>query len=231
MSTGVVTLRSFDTADLPRLRSWLEESHVRAWWGEQSPAFLADLAEELAAGGPSAYRMAELDGRTVGFLFRYPIHAYVEYVVELTQAGLEVPPGAWSMDYLVGEPTVLGHGVAAAMVRVAADELWASEPTATCIIVPVHADNEPSWRALARAGFSRLPGVFEMEPDVATHDRRHVVSQLLRPWAAWLPWAGPGCAEAALMPGCRSVLGLPDGDVRGRIAGERGPGPVGPAVP
>ncbi len=181
MSAGVLTLRSFGTADLLRLRGWLEEPHVRTWWGDESPAFLADVEQELGAGGPSVYRMAELNGRPVGFLFRYSIHAYVEYVDELTEAGIEVPPGAWSMDYLVGEPTVLRRGVAAAMLRVAAGELWASEPTATCIIVPVHSDNEASWRALARAGFARLPGVFAMEPDVTTHDRRHVVSQLLRP--------------------------------------------------
>ncbi len=176
-----VTLRPFTQDDLGLLRTWLTAPHVRAWWGDSPDAQLADTEQELRAGGPSVYRIAELAGRPVGFLFRYAIDAYPEYVDELTAAGLDVPAAAWSVDYLLGEADMLGQRVGTAMLIVACRDLWAAEPDARCVIVPVYADNVRSWRVLQSAGFSRLPGRYEMEPDVPGHDRRHVVSRLDRP--------------------------------------------------
>ena len=169
------------SADLALVRDWLRQPHVSAWWGEDVEREIADLAGQLRAGGPSVCRIVERERHAVGLLYRYRIADYPEYGREFAAAGVPVPPRAWSMDYLLGAPESVGRGVGVAMVRAACAELWAEQPDAACVIVAVHADNERSWRALQRAGFTTLLGTVDMAPDVGGHDRRHVVSRLDRP--------------------------------------------------
>jgi aminoglycoside 6'-N-acetyltransferase len=95
-----------------------------------------------------------------------------EYLAELAPF-LPIPPGAWSLDYLVGEAARRGLGVGTALVRAA---VAAIEPGP--IVVPVHADNRASVRVLLRTGFSVVAEA-DLEPDNPARSRSHVV--LLRP--------------------------------------------------
>lgn len=181
MDDRPVRLRPMTLNDLPVVGAWLRKPHVAEWWSDDPTGELADMAAELRAGGPTVYCIVEVGQRPVGLLFRYRIDAYGEYVEELAAAKVDLPERAWSMDYLLGEEDVVGKGVGTAMVRTACADLWASDQRASCLLVPVHADNVRSWRILEKCGFSRLPGIFEMEPDTAAHDGRHVVYSLMRP--------------------------------------------------
>lgn len=168
-------------SDLDLVCTWLRAPHVAPFWSHDVDAELADMRSELEEGGATTYRIAIDGGRPYGLVFRYRIHAYPEYADELAAGGVDVPTEAWSMDYLIGETDAVGRGFGAAMLRAACDELWGSEPEAACLVVPVHADNERSWRLLERVGFVRLPGVVELTPDNDSIDGRHVVSRLDRP--------------------------------------------------
>jgi aminoglycoside 6'-N-acetyltransferase len=57
--------------------------------------------------------------------------------------------------------------------------VWAHEPAATNIVVPVSSANVASWRALLRAGF-RLVARGELEPDNPIDDHRHEVLRIDR---------------------------------------------------
>lgn len=175
-----LTIRALRQADLSVVADWLVQPHVAPWWSDDPDGQVADMRAELESQGPTVYCVAELDGEPVGLIFWYRIHDYPDYAEELSAAHLVVSTEAWSMDYLVGEPSATGRGVATAMVRLACQRLWEDEPDAECVIVPVHADNKRSWHALHRAGFTVLPIIFHMEPDTAGHDRRHVVCRLDR---------------------------------------------------
>lgn len=181
MNDQPLRLRPMTLNDLPMVATWMRRPHVAEWWSDDPTGELADMSNELRAGGPTVYCIIELDDRPVGLLFRYRIDAYGEYVEELAAANVDLPERAWSMDYLIGEQDVVGRGVGTAMVRAACEDLWRSDERASCLLVPVHADNVRSWRVLEKCGFTRLPGVFEMEPDTAAHDGRHVVYSLMRP--------------------------------------------------
>lgn len=175
-----VTLRPLHADDLPMINRWLHDPRVAEWWSDDPVGELEDIKKELHLDS-TVYRIVELNGTPVGLLFRYRIDDYVEYVHELAAARVELPPGAWSMDYLLGESDAVGKGLGSVMIQTACEELWSSEEDASCVLVPVHADNVRSWRALQRAGFARIPGVFEMEPDTAAHDGRHVIYMMRRP--------------------------------------------------
>ena len=175
MDADALKLRAMELDDLPKVEGWMRRPEVAKWWSDDPVEQVDDIKSELTDGGATSYRIAELEGVPVGLIFGYPINEYPAYLEELTDAGVVVPAGAWSVDYLIGEADATGRGVGTAMVQAMCQEVWAVDPDADQVLVPVHAENEASWRTLERAGFIRLPGVFEMEPDVAEHDRQHLV--------------------------------------------------------
>lgn len=181
MGTEDLRLRAMELDDLALAEGWMRRPEVARWWSDDPVEQVSDIRAELEGAGASTYRIAEVDGRPVGLIFGYRIVDYPEYLDELTEAGVEIPTGAWSVDYLIGEPDATGRGIGSAMVAAMCQEAWSLDPDAHCILVPVHADNVASWRTLVRAGFAEIPGEVEMEPDVAGHDRRHLVFTLARP--------------------------------------------------
>ena len=154
-----VRLRPLTRDDLPLLAHWLADPLVARWWSEHAPERVEEeFGPQLDAAGPGAAS---------------------EYLV-VTAAGIEVPTGAWSIDYLLGEPSARGRGLGAAMAAAGVGTIWADDPTATCVIVPVHLENAGSRGALLKAGFRRLPGEVELEPDNPGDSRAHVVCRLDR---------------------------------------------------
>ena len=66
------------------------------------------------------------------------------------------------------------------MISAFVERIWAVDPSASCIIVPVNSSNEASWRALLRAGFALLARG-ELEPDNPIDDPMHEILGLCRP--------------------------------------------------
>ena len=93
---------------------------------------------------------------------------------------IDVPPGALTVDYLLGDPASTGRGLGPEVDAAACADAWAAYPDATAILVPVAAANRRSWRALEKAGF-RFVGEADLAPDNPVDDRRHLVYRLDRP--------------------------------------------------
>ncbi|HSA49657.1 MAG TPA: GNAT family N-acetyltransferase, partial [Yinghuangia sp.] len=66
------------------------------------------------------------------------------------------------------------------MIRAVVAATWTDHPDAPAVIVPVHADNAASWRALEKAGLRRIAEA-DIEPDNPVDDRRHFVYRVDRP--------------------------------------------------
>ncbi|MEU3191490.1 GNAT family N-acetyltransferase [Streptomyces sp. NPDC006992] len=94
----------------------------------------------------------------------------------------EVPERALTLDYLIGEPGLTGRGLGPELIRSALARAWTDHPDATCAVIPVHAANRPSWRALEKAGLHRV-AEGELTPDNPADDRRHVIYRIDRPAA------------------------------------------------
>ncbi|CAM2858406.1 GNAT family N-acetyltransferase [Actinomyces slackii] len=176
-----VNLRSATLADMPLVERWFRAEHVRPFWSQDLDADLADVGSELASGGPTSYFIALLDGTPVGFVFYYRLRDYPEYAKELTEAGVGVHDGDWSLDYLIGEPHALGRGVADAMLRLAIGDLWRAQTASTRLVVAVNVANRSSWRLLERVGFAIGPDPVEMEPDNDELPRQHLIATRFRP--------------------------------------------------
>ncbi|MFE9334155.1 GNAT family N-acetyltransferase [Streptomyces sp. NPDC007025] len=179
----MLSRRRLDESDFPLLRAWLAQPHVARWWHhETSPEAVArDFGPAARGEEPSEDWLVLLDGRPLGLVQRCFLADYPDCRAELATV-TEVPERALTLDYLIGEPGLTGRGLGPELIRSALARAWTDHPDATCAVIPVHAANRPSWRALEKAGLHRV-AEGELTPDNPADDRRHVIYRIDRPAA------------------------------------------------
>ncbi|GHH45329.1 aminoglycoside 6'-N-acetyltransferase [Streptomyces candidus] len=179
-----MTWRRLAERDFPLLMSWLRQPHVARWWNHETS--LATVSRDFgpAARGeePSEDLLVHLDDSPVGLVQRCRLSDYPEYLAELATLA-EVPPGAMTLDYLIGEPHHIGRGLGTRMIQSVVRATWTDHPDAPCVLVPVSAANQASWRVLEKAGLRRV-AEGDLEPDNPVDDRAHYLYRIDRPGAA-----------------------------------------------
>ena len=177
----MLSWRRLQEADLPLLRSWLEQPHVARWWNHETSAeaVARDFGPAARGAEPSEDLLVLLDGEPLGLVQRCRLADYPDYAAELA-AVVSVPPGAVTIDYLIGEPAQVGRGLGPRMIEAIVRATWDDHPGAECVLVPVPAANRASWRALEKAGLRRV-AEGELEPDNPVDDRLHYVYRDDRP--------------------------------------------------
>lgn len=179
--------RPLARSDFDLLARWLADPEVHRWWHHEftPKAIERDFGPAVDGTEPTTVHLVLLDetgnrpARPVGVIQSYAFADHPEYVEELA-AVMAVPPGAGSIDYLIGEADCRGRGVGREMIAAYVDELWAVCATVNSLIVPVVAANAGSWKALVGAGFTML-GQGNLEPDNPIDDPLHVIMGLDRP--------------------------------------------------
>ncbi|MFI7238613.1 GNAT family N-acetyltransferase [Streptomyces cyaneofuscatus] len=177
----MITWRRLAEDDFPLLISWLERPHVARWWNHETSieAVRRDFGPAVRGEEPSEELVAHLDGAPMGLLQRCRLADYPEYLVEVATL-VEVPSGAMTIDYLIGEPQLVGRGLGPQMIRSAVQAIWDEHPDTPCVLVPVSAANQASWRALEKAGMRRV-AEGELEPDNPVDGRAHYLYRVDRP--------------------------------------------------
>jgi len=174
------SFRHLTRADFALLGSWLAQPHVARWWNhESSPqAIEADFGAVVDGLDPADVFIVSHGPQPIGLLQRYTFADNPGYIADL--AGLiAAPSAALSIDYLIGEPALLGRGFGSAMIRAAIESIWRDHPNAPSIIVPVSSANIASCRALERAGFT-LAATGWLAPDNPIDDGDHRVYRIER---------------------------------------------------
>ncbi|PZF79352.1 GNAT family N-acetyltransferase [Jiangella anatolica] len=176
-----ITFRPLTRADFALLAGWLAQEHVARWWNhETTPEALERDFGGIADGAdPGEDLLALADGEPIGLVQRSRLADFAEYRDEFA-ALTQVPGGAVTIDYLVGDPERVGHGLGTAMISAVVADTWRTQPDVPALLVAVAAANERSWRVLERAGFRRV-AEGPMEPDNPADDPLHYVYRLDRP--------------------------------------------------
>jgi aminoglycoside 6'-N-acetyltransferase len=151
-----VGLRPMRLDELPLLARWLAEPHVARWWREPAdlPSVESRYAPAIDGEDPTELLIVELDGRPIGMLQCYLLADNPSYLEALAPAGA-TSTGA-SIDYLIGEHTLVGHGFGSQLIAHACERIWGGSPQVTRVLVAVQQENRASWRALEKAGFDRV---------------------------------------------------------------------------
>jgi RimJ/RimL family protein N-acetyltransferase len=143
--------------DLPLIRRWLLEPHVRRWWDEaKSEAYPDDEVEkyrERIRGEDDTTDIFFIreQVRPIGFIQCYRIDDSDEYgqalALDVTAAGV---------DLFIGEPAEIGKGRGPDIIRAfLRDVVFARYDVAGCVIGP-SIKNERAIRAYEKAGFRFL---------------------------------------------------------------------------
>ena len=161
--------------DFALLSQWLSRPHVRRWWNDDPSlaAIEADYGGCVDGSEPAEVFIAHCGAIPVGLIQRFRFGAYPQYIGDLAHI-LPVPADASSIDYLVGPEHAVGKGIGTAMIAAFVARLWDDDPATPAIIVPVQADNRASWRALERAGFTRIASG-DLEPDNPIDRAEHYI--------------------------------------------------------
>ncbi|GAA2613366.1 GNAT family N-acetyltransferase [Actinomadura fulvescens] len=177
----MITWRRLGEPDFPLLGQWLAQPHVARWWYQEhsAEAVRRDFGPAAAGLDHSEDHLAFLDGRPFGLVQRCRLADEPVYLAELS-ALTDVPPGAMTIDYLIGDARLVGQGLGPRMIGSILRKTWTDHPEATCVLVPVVAANRASWRALEKAGLTRI-AQGDLEPENPIDDRLHYVYRIDRP--------------------------------------------------
>ena len=166
------------------LAEWLREPQVARWWNHQTTleAVERDFGPSTRGEEPGEDLVVLLDGRPVGLLQRSAMCGYPEDLRNFS-AVIEVPAGAVELDYFIADPALRGRGLGSRMIAAAVEETWKSYSDAPAVLVAVVAANVASWRALEKAGLTRV-AEGPMPPDNPIDDPLHYIYRADRPRAA-----------------------------------------------
>jgi aminoglycoside 6'-N-acetyltransferase len=151
-------LRRATFADIPLLRRWDSQPHVRAATGADD---VHDWEAELAAQSElSEYLVAELDdGRPVGVM------QIIDPAREETHYwGEGVEPNLRALDIWIGEEADLGRGYGVEMMRLALARCFA-DPAVVAVLLDPLVGNTRAHRFYERLGFRRIGRRFFGEDD------------------------------------------------------------------
>ena len=149
-----VSFRPLEEDDLPRVGSWLRQEHVRRWWADPSlqPAVEAKYLPRITGDEPTQVFVIEWDGRPVGFIQRYRIDDYPDWSRSLAPASRSFTNAA-GIDYLVGEPDLVGRGIGALAIRRFSRLVFDDLSDVDTIVATPQRANQASCRALEKAGY------------------------------------------------------------------------------
>jgi aminoglycoside 6'-N-acetyltransferase len=147
LTSGTLTLRPATPEDRFRIRRWLAEPEIQAWWGN---AASAEAEINLALSSNAALcRIVEHDGTPIGYA-----HA-VEIGIWGDGQPAELPAGAWDVDLFIASEEHRGRGLGHAALALLTEEVFATTLAVACAGL-VSIRNETAVRAYEKAGFRWL---------------------------------------------------------------------------
>ena len=131
-------------ADLPLIKRWLAEPHVRRWWGDPDEQY-ALVSGDLDEPAMDQYIVSR-DGVPFGYLQCYDLTAW--------NSGFGVQPqGTRGIDLFIGEGDMIGRGHGSALIRSFVDDRLRN--AAPRMVTDPDPANERAIRAYENAGFTR----------------------------------------------------------------------------
>ncbi|MFE9662176.1 GNAT family N-acetyltransferase [Streptomyces sp. NPDC005955] len=117
---------------------------ARRWHHDPSPEGVErDFGAAARSEEPFVDRLVLADGEPVGLVQQVPLADHPDYRDELSGV-VEVPVGAYTIDYLIGPPERIGRELGPLVIAAAVADLWRAPRSARCVIVPVVAGNRRS---------------------------------------------------------------------------------------
>jgi aminoglycoside 6'-N-acetyltransferase len=144
MMAAAYAFQPMTAADLPLIKRWLAEPHVRQWWGDPDEQY------ELVSGDLDEAAMDQyivsVTGDPLGYLQCYDLTAWY--------SGFgDQPKGTRGIDLFIGEDKMIGRGHGSAFIRTFVDDCLKNGTPR--IVTDPDPKNRRAIRAYENAGFAR----------------------------------------------------------------------------
>jgi len=161
-SDVTVGFRSMTHDDLPDVVRWQQAPHAARWFRRHDLGDDLERAQErygrrIDGIEPTRMWVIEINGEPVGYVQDYLIGDHPEYAI------LTAEPDAIGVDYVIGEPSLVGKGIGTRVLRTfLRDVVRTYYPDATKYVACPDHRNAASLRVLEKLGFVR--GLWFDEP-------------------------------------------------------------------
>ncbi|NUT23364.1 MAG: GNAT family N-acetyltransferase [Hamadaea sp.] len=162
-----IAFRPLARTDFPTLLGWLGEPHVARWWRhrpENLDSIERKYGPRVDGNSPVRVHVLLVDGVPAGIFQDYRTADYPAYAAAVADSE------AIAIDYLIGDPGLVGRGIGPQAIWAYARDV---APAAPRVVASPDETNEASIRALLKAGF-------RYERDAAVEDRTEAVCVLDR---------------------------------------------------
>jgi aminoglycoside 6'-N-acetyltransferase len=150
-----IGFRPVTEADFPILRAWLEEPHVRAWWGPPDEE-IAKITAKVEGRDSTRPFIIEEHGKPVGYIQYWFVGPHQTPPFTDDHPWLtELPSDAVGIDLSIGDPARLSQGIGSTALALMVEKLRA-EGYDNIFIDPDPA-NTRAVRAYTKAGFRPVP--------------------------------------------------------------------------
>jgi aminoglycoside 6'-N-acetyltransferase len=150
-----IAFRPLAADDLPQVALWLGREHVQVWW--QEPSDIASVEEKygprVRGEDTTAMFIVVRDGREIGLIQSYRLADEPDWRGVLARTGITLGAAA-GIDYLIGEPDLIGQGIGSEVVAAFTEDVYARYPDVDEIVVTPQLANRASCRVLERAGYT-----------------------------------------------------------------------------
>jgi aminoglycoside 6'-N-acetyltransferase len=147
-----VSFRPLRRDDFPLLGAWLAAPAVHQWWMERSDPEGVEATYGPAVDGrdPTQVFVIVVAGRDIGMIQRYRLRDHPDWERAI---GIDDAAG---IDYLIGDAPDRGRGTGSAAIAAFTDDTLAAYPDTAVVVAAPQQANVASWRALEKAGFTRV---------------------------------------------------------------------------
>jgi aminoglycoside 6'-N-acetyltransferase len=147
-----VSFRPLGRDDFPLLGAWLAEPDVQRWWMERSDPEGVEATYGPAVDGDERTELFVIveGGRDIGMIQRYRLRDHPEWERAI---GIDDAAG---IDYLIGGTADRGRGVGSAAIAAFTEDTFGAYPETAVVVAAPQQANVASWRALEKAGFTRV---------------------------------------------------------------------------
>jgi len=143
MMASAYTFEPMTAADLPLIRRWLVEPHVRQWWGDPDEQY-ALVSGDLDEVAMDQY-IVSAAGAPFGYLQCYDLTAW--------NSGFgDQPRGTRGIDLFIGDGGMICRGHGSAFIRTFVDDRLGNG--APRIVTDPDPNNQRAIRAYEKAGFA-----------------------------------------------------------------------------
>jgi lysine N-acyltransferase len=141
-------LRPAEPTDAPCIALWMAQPHVHRWWQQSwSVERWAQEIEQQTAGEHSTPYVVAMDSEDFAYveLYRVRHDRLAQYYAYDDQD--------WGVHVAIGDATRVGRGLGRRLLSAVADTVLRAEPACSRVVAEPDAENTPSVRAFAAAGF------------------------------------------------------------------------------